>query len=497
MNIGLLLDSIATVFPDRVAITSAGRGITYAALRDGALRRAEALRARLGGRPLGYVGTNQPAFPLLLFTAGYADVPFVPLNFRVKQTEYEHYLAVSGAGVVVAEPRYQDVLRDAATAAGVSAQVVGLRELAGVGAVGGCESASPDAVLLFTSGTSGRAKLVRLSHANLASYVLGTVECGSAGADEAALLAAPPYHVAAVANTLTSVFRGRRLVLMDRFDARRWLELVATESVTHAMVVPTMLARILDVIEAEPALTPTTLRNLSYGGSRPPDGLVDRAMGLLPESVGLVNAFGLTETSSTVAMLTPEDHRTAWHSDVPAVRARLRSVGRPVPGVRIEVLREDGTPAASGEPGEICIRGEQVSGGYVGGRLRVDDAGRLHTGDLGRLDDEGYLFVEGRLDDLIIRGGENINPHEIETVLAEHPRVDEALVFGIPDPEWGESVAALVTGPEPVDVGELQQWVRSRLAGYKVPVRITRADELPRNDLGKPLRSRARELTSP
>lgn len=499
MNIGFLLDIVSGLHPDRAAVVSEGRAITYAKLQAGARQRAELLRS--GGRPLGYVGTNRPAFPLLLFTAAYAGVPFVPLNFRVTQAEYEHYLSVSGVAVVVAEQRYQDVLRAAAAARGLAVEVVGLRDLASAGGPGGTGGTgteeSTDAVRLFTSGTSSAAKLVRLSHGNLSSYVVETAPAGSAGPEEAALLAAPPYHVAAVVNALSSLFRGRRLVLMERFDAREWLELVAAEAVTHAMVVPTMLARILHVLEAEPALAPVSLRTLSYGGSRAPDGLVERALTLLPETVGLINAFGLTETSSTVAMLGPEDHRSAWESDDEEVHARLRSVGRPVPGLEVRVLREDSSPADAEEVGEVCVRGPQVSAGYVAGRSRVDGEGWLHTGDLGRVDRGGYLFVDGRMDDLIIRGGENVNPVEIESALCAHPAVEEALVFGVPDPDWGQTVAALVTGPAPVGDDELRSWVRSRLAGFKAPQRIAWVGELPRNDMGKPVRSRARTLLCP
>lgn len=495
MNIEMLLDTVAAMHPDRVALTSAGRRITYAQLQQGAQARGAGISAKLGGRPLGYVGTNQAAFPLSLFTAACAGVPFVPMNFRVKQAEFEYFLALAAPAMVVAEERYHEILRNAVRESGVDTEVGALRDLFSGTAVGPA-SESTDAVLLFTSGTSSAPKLVYLTHDNLCSYVIETVEAGSAGAEEAALLAAPPYHVAAVANTLTSLYRGRRLVLMERFDAREWLELVATESVTHAMVVPTMLVRILEELEREPALAPVSLRTLSYGGSLPPEGLVERALAVLPESVGLVNAFGLTETSSTVAMLTPEDHRDAWHATDPDVRARLRSVGRPVPGIEIQVQGPDGRQAAPGEPGEVCIRGRQVSRGYADGRSRVDADGWLPTGDTGRVDTQGYVFVDGRLDDLIIRGGENINPHEIEAVLAGHPSVTEALAVGVPHPEWGETVAALVTGTETVDERVLQDWVRGQLAGYKVPVRIVWVPELPRNDMGKPVRSLAEALVT-
>ena len=495
MNISVLLETVSEMLPDRIALTSHGRSITYSQLLEGARKRGEDLRRVSSNRPLGYVGGNTLTFPLALFTAAFGGVPFVPMNYRVKEREYEHYLSLSNAGVVVAEDRYLAVLEGAVQSARLPVSVIMMKDLPRVDdGLADSQGESADALLLFTSGTSAAAKLVRLTHANLCSYVLETVAAGSASENESALLVAPPYHIAAAANLLTSIYRGRRIVFMEAFDAREWLLTVNADRITHAMVVPTMLARIVEALRFEPELAPMTLRNLSYGGSRPPDGLVESAVRVLPSTVGLVNAYGLTETSSSVAMLTPEDHVSAWGSTDSAAKARLRSVGRAIPGVELQILREDGSQAIEGESGEICIRGSQVSKGYVGGQSRVDAEGWLHTRDLGRLDSEGYLFVDGRLDDLIIRGGENINPHEIESVLCDHPAVRECLVFGTPDSEWGESISAIVTGTSVVPAEELRTWVRARLAGYKVPTRIQWVDELPRNDLGKPLRSRANLL---
>jgi acyl-CoA synthetase (AMP-forming)/AMP-acid ligase II len=344
------------------------------------------------------------------------------------------------------------------------------------------------AVGLFTSGTSGAPKFVPLSHDNLVNYVLNTVEAGSAQADEAALISTPPYHIAALTGVLSNVFRGRRIVLLPDFDAATWLSVAATERITHAMVVPTMLSRIVDTLENEPELWPDSLISVAYGGSRCPPGLVERALRVLPKRVGMVNAFGLTETSSTVAMLTPEDHRAAFESEDAAVGARLDSVGRPVPGVEIRIAGRDGAVAGPRERGEIQIRGAQVS---AGSSKRLSPDGWLQTGDSGRLDEAGYVFVLGRLDDVIIRGGENIDPTEIEAALILHEEVREAVVVGLPDPDWGQVVGALVTGDRALDQAELQAWVRRRLAGYKVPTVIRWAPELPRNDLGKVVRCEA------
>jgi acyl-CoA synthetase (AMP-forming)/AMP-acid ligase II len=262
---------------------------------------------------------------------------------------------------------------------------------------------------------------------------------------------------------------------------------VRAEGVTHAMVVPTMLNRILDVIEADGEGLPT-LRALSYGGGPMPVPVIERAMGLLPE-VGYVNAYGLTETSSTIALLGPDDHRAAIASDDPEVRARLGSVGQPLPSVEVTIRDPLGNELPTGERGEIWVRGEQVSGEYLN---RDDDRseGWFNTRDAGHLDDEGFLFVHGRLDDVIVRGGENLSPGEIEAVLLEHPAVAEAAVVGVPDTEWGEKVVAAVVLNDGASVAEaeLQDHVRSRLRSTRTPEQIDIRDELPYNETGKLLR---------
>jgi acyl-CoA synthetase (AMP-forming)/AMP-acid ligase II len=216
--------------------------------------------------------------------------------------------------------------------------------------------------------------------------------------------------------------------------------------------------------------------------------LVERTLRDMPQ-VDLVNAYGLTETSSTIAMLTPDHHREAFASDDPAVRARLGSVGRPLPSLEVEVRGEDEAALPAGEKGEIWVRGEQVAGEYVGRTVLTED-GWFRTRDSGWFDAHGFLYIEGRLDDVIVRGAENISPGEIEEVLMAHGAVAEAAVIGIPDAEWGEAVAAVVVlhpGTAATE-GELQDWVRTRLRSTKMPCVIEFRDELPYSPTGKLLR---------
>jgi fatty-acyl-CoA synthase len=228
-----------------------------------------------------------------------------------------------------------------------------------------------------------------------------------------------------------------------------------------------------------------------------PTPVLERALTLLP-AVGFVNAYGLTETASTIATLGPEDHRAAFESDDPGVRARLGSVGRPLPMLELEIRDADGKTLPPGERGEIYVRGGQVSGEYLGrNALTVD--GWFPTNDGGWLDEAGFLFVEGRLDDVIVRGAENLSPGEIEDTLLTHPAVAEAGVVGIPDEEWGETVAAAVVlerGSQ-VTVDELQDWVRARLRSSRTPTVIQFRTELPYNETGKLLRRLLRSELSP
>jgi acyl-CoA synthetase (AMP-forming)/AMP-acid ligase II len=230
---------------------------------------------------------------------------------------------------------------------------------------------------------------------------MGTLEFASADEDEATLVTVPPYHIAGISSIVSSTYVGRRIVYLAAFDPASWVSTAASEAITHSMVVPTMLGRILDVMEAEQVSLPA-LRHLSYGGGKMPVPVIERALALMPH-VDFVNAYGLTETSSTIAVLGPDDHRAAFASADPEARKRLGSAGRPLPTVEIEIRGPDGAALPTGERGEIYVRGEQIAGEYLGRSLLVD-GGWFPTNDAGYLDDEGFLYLDGRLDDVIVRG---------------------------------------------------------------------------------------------
>jgi acyl-CoA synthetase (AMP-forming)/AMP-acid ligase II len=317
----------------------------------------------------------------------------------------------------------------------------------------------------------------------------------SADEDDAALVSVPPYHIAGMAAIASSVYSGRRIVQLANFSADGWLELARKERVTNAFVVPTMLARIVEQLEAEGRETADlpSLRALSYGGGKMPQAVIEKAMRFFP-GVDFANAYGLTETSSTIAILGPEEHRAAMASDEPVVRRRIVSVGLPLPSVEVQIRDDEGNVLGPNERGEIFVRGEQVSGEYLGKGSRLTEDGWFPTRDGGSMDAEGYLFIEGRIDDIIVRGGENISPGEIEDVLLEHDAVADAAVVGLPDEQWGEKVCAVVVckAGQSAGVPELQQWVKERLRSSRTPESIELWDELPYNETGKLLRRKVR-----
>jgi acyl-CoA synthetase (AMP-forming)/AMP-acid ligase II len=483
MHTALLLEMAAGAFPDRLALGPRAAGVTFERLQAEAAAGAAFLAAQGQGSVV-FLGLNGPALPTAIFAAGQLGRPFAPLNYRLPDADLVRLLGRAAPSVAIVD---DDMLHRVVGTPGVAIVTRSAFELAcREPAHAPTPDAEPDiAVLLFTSGTTGEPKAAVLRHANLASYVISTVEFMGAGDDEAALVSVPPYHIAGVSAVLTGVYAGRRIVHLEAFTPEAWVEAAASEAITHAMLVPTMLGRVLDVLETRGERLPA-LKALSYGGGRMPVAVIERALRLMPH-VDFVNAYGLTETSSTISVLGPEDHRAAITSDDPAVRARLGSVGRPLPSLEIEIRDLDGRPVAPGQAGEVYVRGGQVSGEYLGRRL-TDADGWFATRDCGWLDTEGYLFLDGRLDDVIVRGGENISPGEIEDVLRAHPAVADVAVVGVPCEQWGERVAAVVVAREPASPDELGGWVKARLRSTKTPETWAFRDALPYNETGKLLR---------
>lgn len=475
---------IESAFADREVAGTTDRLLSGADL--GRLARSGASVLRGKHSALVYVGENHPQLPVALFASALAEVPFVPINYRLDD---EQLLAlVSGQAGCLCLVDESTAPRLAASDAPVEVFDDWLGSLPDVAPTPEVQANVDDvAIILFTSGTTSAPKAAVLRHRHLMAYLLGAVEFASADPNDAVLISVPPYHIAGMTNLLSNLFAGRRLVYLDSFDATDWLRVVRREAITNAMVVPTMLAQIVEAVDGARADTPS-LRSLSYGGAPLSERVLLRALEAFPDT-GFVNGYGLTETASSVAVLTPSDHRAALTTDDPVVRGRLSSVGQVLPTVDLQIRDDADETLPAGETGMIHVRGEQISGEYSTGSV-LDDEGWFCTGDRGFVDDEGYLFIEGRADDTIIRGGENIAPAEIEEALQSHDDVALACAVGVPDEEWGQRVVAAVVRREggTATEDELRAVVRGRLRGAKTPDSILFVEQIPFTETGKMLR---------
>lgn len=487
MQTSLLLEMVADSFPDRPVMGPRDAPVTAEELS----RRAGAARRWITGQGAGkvvFVGLNGWAFPVLVFASSDAGCPIVPINYRLADADLTALLARTAPALAIVD---DDMLSRIGATPGVrlvrrSEFEALCLETAGQDIAAGAAPENDIALLLYTSGTTGSPKTAVLRHRHLTSYVISSVEFLGAEESEASLVSVPPYHIAGVSAVLTGIYSGRRIVYLPAFSAEAWIDMVMREKITHAMVVPTMLHRIVDTLKARETKLPS-LKAISYGGGRMPQPVIEDALACLPD-VAFVNAYGLTETSSTISVLSPQDHREAFASNDASVRRRLSSVGRPLPAIELEIRDPDGNRLGPGLAGEICVRGDQVAGEYLE-RSALSADGWFATRDAGWLDEAGYLFVEGRLDDVIVRGGENISPGEIEDVLRTHEGVEDVAVLGLPDTYWGEKVGAVIVARDPaLKADDLAAWVKDRLRSTKTPEIWEFRNELPYNETGKLLR---------
>jgi len=354
-------------------------------------------------------------------------------------------------------------------------------------------------ILIYTAGTTGRPKGVPLRHNAFVSYVLDNVEPASPDIAERNLLTVPLYHVAGIQAMLAAIYGGRTLVLMRQFEVKEWLETIQREKATRAMLVPTMLKRVID----DPDFSQydlSSLKVVTYGAAPMPFEVINKAIKVMPW-VRFINAFGQTETASTITTLGPEDHIIEGTEEEREKKLKrlTSSIGRPLPDVEVKIVDEEGKGVPPLGVGEILTRGPRIMTGYWRDEQKTSQVitqdGWLRTGDMGWIDEEGYIYLAGRGDDMIIRGGENISPEEVENVLHSHPKVEEAAVIAVPDPEWGQEPRAVVVlkkgtvaTPE-----EIMEFCRSKLSGFKRPRSVVFINSLPRNPMGKVLRKKLRE----
>jgi fatty-acyl-CoA synthase len=500
IDLAALLERRAEASAERPAVTFLGQTRTFAEVHDRVRRLAQVLReggVRMGGR-VAYLGLNDPAILEALFAAANLGAVLVPLNFRLAGPELAYAINHSGAHTVLADEPHTaviDTVRDQLSAArfvrvssGQSVAgwedgdelITAAEPLAERTAV----DAGDPALIMYTSGTTGRAKGVVLTHANLWWHNIGVVLALDIAYDDVSLVCAPMFHIGALnVTTIATWIKGGRLVIHRAFEPQAVLDDLQRERVTTMFGVPVMCEALSGLPDFETADL-SALRLIITGGAPVAVGLIRRFQ---ERQVELAQGYGLTEASPVVSFLTAEN----------AMR-KIGSAGRSVLLCDLRVVDANGAPVLPGVDGEIEVRGPSVTPGYFQdpeATALAFNGPWLRTGDGGHLDDEGFVFIADRIKDMIITGGENVYPAEVEGVLFDHPAVAEVAVIGTPDDKWGERVCAIVV-TEPgtgLDLQELREFAGQRIGRYKLPLRLEIVDELPRNPTGKVLKTELRK----
>lgn len=483
MNIASWLERGARVHPQRVAIhLGTAPWARYGELAERVARRAAGLRTRLGlaaGERVAVVMRNAPEYLEALYAIWWAGLVAVPVNAKLHAKEVAYIVADCGARHMIESP---------AAVAQLGADAPWPLEPADSSAL---------AWLFYTSGTTGRPKGAMLSHRNLVQMTLGYLCDVDTVSEEGSLLHAAPMSHGSGLYTFTHLVRGAAQVVPESggFDPAEILHLLEAHRQVSFFAAPTMVRRLAEAAAACGAPA-TGLQTLVYGGG--PMYLEDLryAMGALGPR--LAQIYGQGESPMTITALGKADHRDRDH---PRYLERLASVGRSQAVVEVTVRDPEGRAVACGEVGEVCVRGDVVMGGYWANPEASAAAlrdGWLWTGDLGVLDDDGFLTLKDRSKDLIVSGGSNIYPREVEEVLLRHPAVAEASVIGRPDPEWGEVVVAFVVvrGPAP-DPAELDRLCLEHIARFKRPREYRFVDALPKNNYGKVVKAQLRRIIAP
>ncbi len=498
MNLASLLDLPAMIVPESIALEDVSsddaRPVTYSELRNNVSLAAgllNSLEVNAGDR-VGLFATNSTNAIEILFAAATVGATIVPMNYRAAPEEVRHLLSDCGCTVVFTEERYIDRITAARPASlkhiiDLSGNYESRRNEAAEFSVVAEVEDGDLAALLYTSGTTSMPKGVKLTHGALSGYIMSANDAADGSNMGKMILAAPLYHIAGLASFLNALYCGRITVVLKQFDAASWLRHVEKQKVTHAFLVPTMLARVLEADQLA-SCDLSSLTALTYGAAPMPPAVIRRAIEAFPASVGFSGAYGQTETTSTVAVLGPDDHVLDSEQKV----ARLRSVGQVLDDVEVRIVDPLGHQLEPGDVGEVQLRTYRAMDGYWGAeektRVTVDEHGWIHTGDLGYLDEENYLFLSGRSGDMIIRGGENVAPEEVEAILYEHDDVADAAVVGIPDETWGERVVAAIVLRDGGTVDSVAAHAKKHLAPFKRPDAFHVTNELPRTSTGKLVR---------
>jgi acyl-CoA synthetase (AMP-forming)/AMP-acid ligase II len=496
MEVPDLLRNAVTRFPDRACVVEGDRALTFREVDDRASRAAAAFLS-LGlerGDRVALLAQNELEYPEIQVAAQRAGLLLVPLNYRFAARELEYIISDCSPRLLIHGAGYQDVsselsvehtwhLGDDGAGDRYDYQIAAVEPRSYPGVM----PANQAAAVMYTSGTTGRPKGAIIS----AGALWARLNIMAAEADiqpgDTFIQALPMFHIAAH-TSYGFIYRGATIVLEREFHPARFIELMASKRATHVLVVPTMI----NLLTLEPSLEKADLgelRLMLYGASSISPEVLRRAIQQL--DCGFLQFFGMTETYG-VSLLRPEDHDPINHPE------RLASAGTDSISSETRIVDREDNDVGVSVVGEILSRGPALMDGYWNDTSATIDAlkgGWMHTGDLGYRSADGYLFVTDRLKDMVVTGGENVYPREVEDIFQEHPAVLEAAVIGMPDDQWGERVHALVvlkTGSVASDA-ELIEFCRSRLANYKVPKSIDIVDVLPKNATGKVLKRELRE----
>jgi fatty-acyl-CoA synthase len=489
----------ADLSADRTAIIFEGKEITYGDFANRVRTMAGLLRERgvcLGDR-VGFLGFNQPAFLETLFAATALGAIFVPLNFRLTGEELSFIIGDAGVHTLIVDPELLPVIEgvaerlpcrqyftlgdDTPFAPSLAAAVSEATAIDSEAELGPHDTL----LIMYTSGTTGLPKGAMLSHGNIvwnnvnANYSIG------GGRDDISLTVAPLFHIGGLnVMTLTALQTGAPLVLLRHFEPGAVLDAIERYQVTQMFGAPAMYLFMAQHPNFATANL-DSLRMLVVGAAPCPESLI---LTYGERGIKVSQGYGLTETAPFASFLPPDK-----------ALEKVGSAGKPPVLSDVRIVDNDNQPLVAGERGEICVRGPNIMKGYWNRPEATDKAidaeGWFHTGDVGYFDDEGYLFICDRLKDMVISGGENVYPAEVESVLYTHPAIAEVAVIGLPDDKWGEAVTAVAALHEgqTLELSALREFAEPHLARYKLPLRLHIVEALPRNPAGKVLKFQLRE----
>ena len=497
VGLGRMIAKRAALTPTNRALTFEGVTWSYAEFLGRIDRLAASLREGgvASGDRVAYLGFNHPAFLVTMFATARLGASFVPLNFRLTSSELDYIINDSGVHTVVADDAHKAALAEirgqlpcerfvGAESAGDGWE--GLEEI-----VASCEplseaenvEADDVALIMYTSGTTGRPKGAMLTHGNIAWNNVNSLHSFATG--DRTLVVAPLFHIGGLnVTTLVTLQKGGEVVLHRNFDPGAALEAIERHGVSTMFGVPAMYL----FMNQHPNFDATDFSSVALfivGGAPVPEPLLNAYNA---RGIPFAQGYGLTETSPFVAILEPQ-----------FALEKLGSAGKSPLYSDLAILDVAGSPCEAGVRGEVCARGPNVMAGYWNQPAATVDAidarGWFHSGDVGFLDDDGFVYVVDRMKDMIISGGENVYPAEVESVLYEHPSVSEVAIIGLPDERWGEGVTAVVAlkADQELTLDGLRDFGAARLAKYKLPIRLETIDVLPRNPAGKVLKFRLRE----